>query len=288
MADVTPALVKNLRDRTNAPFGDCKAALTEAAGDIDKAIELLRKKNTAIQAKAAGRETADGRVGLWIAPGNASGGLIELRCESSPVAKNDMFSLGAIRFLYREIVAASIELGRDSLKVGRPREQLREFSWWLHCSTQQGLYDSVELGSVGCGNDRPVAPGPLDLWQLPVHAQAGSSVRAPGQAVAAELVHDGRANLGIRDRHCGDFLAESSDICAQRLKAFHIARIAHVHRGCKRRNTRPGQPLPRGQIVGNRGVGIGSEDYPVDGQSDPACPDAGKPVAKIACRDDET
>ena len=91
MADVTPALVKNLRDRTNAPFGDCKAALTEAAGDIDKAIELLRKKNTAIQAKAAGRETADGRVGLWIAPGNASGGLIELRCESSPVAKNDMF-----------------------------------------------------------------------------------------------------------------------------------------------------------------------------------------------------
>jgi len=91
MADVTPALVKNLRDRTNAPFGDCKAALTEAAGDIDKAIELLRKKNTAIQAKAAGRETADGRVGLWIAPGAASGGLIELRCESSPVAKNDMF-----------------------------------------------------------------------------------------------------------------------------------------------------------------------------------------------------
>lgn len=91
MAEITPALVKNLRDRTNAPFGDCKAALTEAAGDLNAAIEILRKKNTAIQAKASGRETADGRVGIWLAQDGTSGGIIELRCESAPVAKNDMF-----------------------------------------------------------------------------------------------------------------------------------------------------------------------------------------------------
>lgn len=91
MAEITPALVKNLRDRTNAPFGDCKAALTEAGGDLNAAIEILRKKNTAIQAKASGRETADGRVGIWLAQDGTSGGIIELRCESAPVAKNDMF-----------------------------------------------------------------------------------------------------------------------------------------------------------------------------------------------------
>ena len=56
MAEITPALVKTLRDRTNAPFGDCKKALVEADGDMDKAIEILRKKNSAIQAKASGRE----------------------------------------------------------------------------------------------------------------------------------------------------------------------------------------------------------------------------------------
>lgn len=91
MAEITPTLVKSLRDRTNAPFGDCKAALVEAAGDLNAAIEILRKKNSAIQAKASGRETADGRVGIWLAPDGTSGGIIELRCESAPVAKNEMF-----------------------------------------------------------------------------------------------------------------------------------------------------------------------------------------------------
>jgi elongation factor Ts len=80
-----------LRDRTNAPFGDCKKALVEADGDMDKAIEILRKKNTAIQAKASGRETGDGRVGLWVSEDGSTGGLIDLRCESAPVAKNEMF-----------------------------------------------------------------------------------------------------------------------------------------------------------------------------------------------------
>ncbi len=91
MAEITPALVKTLRDRTNAPFGDCKKALVEADGDMDKAIEILRKKNTAIQAKASGRETGDGRVGLWVSEDGSTGGLIDLRCESAPVAKNEMF-----------------------------------------------------------------------------------------------------------------------------------------------------------------------------------------------------
>ena len=91
MAEITPALVKTLRDRTNAPFGDCKKALVEADGDMDKAIEILRKKNSAIQAKASGREAGEGRIGIWVSPDGTSGGLIELRCESAPVAKNELF-----------------------------------------------------------------------------------------------------------------------------------------------------------------------------------------------------
>ena len=91
MAEIPALLVKQLRDRTNAPFGDCKAALVEADADIEKAIEVLRKKNAAIQAKTSGRETAEGRVGLFIAADGSHGALIELRCESAPVAKNEHF-----------------------------------------------------------------------------------------------------------------------------------------------------------------------------------------------------
>lgn len=91
MADIPAQLVKQLRDRTNAPFGDCKAALVESNGDLEKAIEVLRKKNAAIQAKTSGREAGEGRIGLFISPDGKLGGLIELRCESAPVAKNEHF-----------------------------------------------------------------------------------------------------------------------------------------------------------------------------------------------------
>lgn len=83
--------VKTLRERTNAPFMDCKAALMEANGDMEKAIEVLRKKNAGIQAKKGERETAEGRIGIYIDPAQNVGAICEMRCESAPVARNDMF-----------------------------------------------------------------------------------------------------------------------------------------------------------------------------------------------------
>jgi len=91
MSEISPALVKQLRDRTLAPFGDCKKALAESGGDIDKAIEYLRKKNSAIQAKTGDRETAEGRIGVFVDPAKKIGGLLELRCESPPVTKSEHF-----------------------------------------------------------------------------------------------------------------------------------------------------------------------------------------------------
>lgn len=83
--------VKTLRERTNAPFMDCKAALMEANGDMEKAIEILRKKNAGIQAKKGERETAEGRIGIYIDPAQNVGAIFEMRCESAPVARNEMF-----------------------------------------------------------------------------------------------------------------------------------------------------------------------------------------------------
>jgi elongation factor Ts len=91
MSTISAATVKALRDRTNAPMMDCKAALTEAGGDIDKAIDILRKKNAAIQAKKGERETAEGRVAIALDPAGKAGAIIEVRCESAPVAKSEPF-----------------------------------------------------------------------------------------------------------------------------------------------------------------------------------------------------
>jgi len=88
---ISAATVKSLRERTNAPMMDCKEALNEAGGDLDKAVEILRKKNSAIQAKKGDRETADGRIAVFIDPAAKVGAIIEVRCESTPVAKSDPF-----------------------------------------------------------------------------------------------------------------------------------------------------------------------------------------------------
>jgi elongation factor Ts len=88
---ITADAVKTLRDRTGMQMMKCKAALTEANGDMEKAVEILRKQNKDAQDKTAGRETAEGRIGIFIDEAKKVGGIVELRCESAPVAKSDLF-----------------------------------------------------------------------------------------------------------------------------------------------------------------------------------------------------
>ena len=89
---ISAADVKALRDRTNQPMMDCKAALTEASGDMEKAVDILRKKSKDVQDKKVGRETAEGRIAAFIDPTQKVGALVEMRCESAPVAKGDDFA----------------------------------------------------------------------------------------------------------------------------------------------------------------------------------------------------
>jgi len=95
MSTISATAVKTLRDRTNLPMMECKAALTEANGDMDKAIEVLRKKFANAAIKRVDRETAEGRICVWIASDMKTGAIVEMRCESPPVVKADGFiSLG--------------------------------------------------------------------------------------------------------------------------------------------------------------------------------------------------
>ncbi len=92
MAEISAVLVKKLRDMTGAGFMECKAALTEANGDLDAAVTLLRKRGLASAAKKAGRTTSQGSVGSYIHMGGKIGVLVEVNCESDFVARTDQFA----------------------------------------------------------------------------------------------------------------------------------------------------------------------------------------------------
>ncbi|MBI3191161.1 MAG: translation elongation factor Ts, partial [Pedosphaera parvula] len=91
MAEITAALVGKLREMTNAGLMDCKKALTETHGDLEAAIDALRKKGVAAAAKRASREAKEGVIAQCIQPGSRVGILVEVNCETDFVAKNETF-----------------------------------------------------------------------------------------------------------------------------------------------------------------------------------------------------
>ena len=88
---ITANDVKTLRDRTNAPMMECKTALNESGGDMEKAVEWLRKKAGSKIGNFAARETAEGRVAVFLDAASKCGAIVEVRCETAPVSKTDQF-----------------------------------------------------------------------------------------------------------------------------------------------------------------------------------------------------
>ncbi len=91
MANISAAQVKELREKTGAPMMDCKQALTEAGGDMEKAVVVLRKKGVSVAAKKAARVTSEGSVTSYIHAGGKIGVLVEVNCESDFVARTEDF-----------------------------------------------------------------------------------------------------------------------------------------------------------------------------------------------------
>ena len=103
--NITAAQVKELREKTNAPMMDCKQALTEAKGDMENAVILLRKKGVATAAKKAARVTSEGSVASYIHAGGKIGVLVEVNCESDFVARTDDFK-GLVHDIAMHIAAS--------------------------------------------------------------------------------------------------------------------------------------------------------------------------------------
>ena len=125
---VTASMVKELRERTGAGMMDCKRALQDTNGDIDKAIELLRERGLAAAAKKSGRIAAEGLVDSYIHFGGKIGVLVEVNCETDFVAKTDDFK-SFVRDIAMHIAAANPQyLSRDDVPqavVDKEREILR-------------------------------------------------------------------------------------------------------------------------------------------------------------------
>jgi len=113
MAEITAGLVKDLRERTGAGMMDCKRALTEVEGDIEAAIDWLRKKGLAAAAKKAGRVASEGLVGAAIDDAQTAGAVVEINAETDFVARNDKFQ-NLVRTT--ALIAAKADHTVDSLK----------------------------------------------------------------------------------------------------------------------------------------------------------------------------
>ena len=131
MAEVTLELIQKLRERTGVGMMDCKKALTEANGDIEKAIELLRKKGAQVAEKRAGNVTAEGLVHAYIHPGSRVGVLVELNCETDFVARTEEMAQFAQNIAmqiaaFRPICVSSVEVDPQLVEKERAiyREQL--------------------------------------------------------------------------------------------------------------------------------------------------------------------
>ena len=143
MGNIKAKLVKDLRDKTGAGMMDCKKALNETDGNIDKALEWLRKKGIASAEKKSGRVAAEGSIGSYIHTGSRVGVLLELNCETDFVARGDIFQ-SLLKDVSMQVAACTnveyvsideipkdvvekekqIEMGRDDLS-GKP-EQIKE------------------------------------------------------------------------------------------------------------------------------------------------------------------
>jgi len=143
MGNITAKLVKDLRDKTGAGMMDCKKALNETEGNLEKALEWFRKKGIASAEKKSGRVAAEGSIGSYIHTGSRVGVLLELNCETDFVARGDLFQ-SLLKDVSMQVAACpndeyvsideipedvvekekQIEMGRDDLS-GKP-EQIKE------------------------------------------------------------------------------------------------------------------------------------------------------------------
>lgn len=216
MAEITAAMVKELRDKTDAPMMECKKALAEAGGDMAKAEEILRVKLGAKAGKAAARVTAEGIVAISVDTAGKLGAIVEVNCETDFVAKNDEF-IAFARSLARLVAErnpadvaalAALPLGESTVEsvrtalIGKIGENMsiRRFARieakgriasYVHGGSKIGVLVDVTGGDAELGKD------------LAMHIAASKPKSVDASGVAPELIDTERRIAIEKAREAG-------------------------------------------------------------------------------------
>ncbi len=224
MAEITAASVGKLREMTGAGLMDCKKALIEAAGILEVAVDILRKKGVASAGKKTGRATNEGAIVQHVAPGGRLGLLIEVNCETDFVARNEIFKAFCEDLAKKLAANPNADLEPDRIvavaKIGEniqiPRQHRIEVSGnglvaaYIHTGAKVGV-----LVEVGAGKEATVASD--DFKQL---------VRDITLQIAA-----GHPFVVSRDQVPADVLAKEKEIAAEQVKDKPPQAIAKIVEG---------------------------------------------------------
>ncbi len=251
MAEITAAMVKDLRERSGLPMMDCKQALTETQGDMQAALDLLRKKGKAAAEKKEGRATGEGRIGKFRDGRQAA--LVEVMCETAPVAKNPIFieladglaqkaaganisDSAALAGAASELVHDAINRLRENMQVGRIIRETGRTGVYVHHDGKKAALVVVE-GSGGddtllseiCMHITFAQPGALSREQIPADAVQHEEALAREQILAsgkpANLVD--KILAGKMDRWYGErVLLEQAFVKEEKKTVGQIAKEA--------------------------------------------------------------
>lgn len=182
---ISAAVVKELRDRTGAGMMDCKKALVETEGDMEKAVDLLRAKGAAAAAKRASRETKEGRVYSYIHPGDRLGVLLELNCETDFVARTDDF-VSLAKTIAMQIAACNPTVVRREDVVAEELERERQI--YVEQARETGKPEPVI---------EKIIAGRVEKWYKEICLLEQIDVRDPSGGVTIQhLVTDASGKLG--------------------------------------------------------------------------------------------
>jgi len=183
MAEVTSQMVKELREITGAGFLDCKKALADAGGDVEQAIETLRKKGLAAAAKKASRDTNEGLIGHYIHAGSKMAGLVEVNCETDFVARTEQFQQLARDLAMQVVAARPLYVSREDI----PAEVLaKENEIFREQMTDSGKPEHIV---------EQIIQGKVDKWYSEVCLLEQSFIKDPNVSIQ-NMLTDSVAALG--------------------------------------------------------------------------------------------
>jgi elongation factor Ts len=181
--EVSAAAVKDLREKTGAGMMDCKKALAESGGDLDKAVDYLRQKGLAAATKKASRTASDGAIGAYVHPGGKIGVLVELNCETDFVARTAEFQ-NLLKDIAMQIAAANPRYIRSEEVPSEHLEKEREI--YRRQALESGKPEKVV---------EKIVEGKIDRFYSEVCLLEQSFIKNPDQKVA-DILTESVARLG--------------------------------------------------------------------------------------------